>query len=698
MKNVGMTVALISVVMVTIFGMSRCERKVSVKEETILAHIKNIQDLQAIFPQTAQEVADKTDEYIERMKKGIQALIAVPDEERTFENTAFALDRLGIVTNMDVFAAACSVLKNVSPDEVIRNAARDALLKMVSFQVDWISANVELYNAFKAYALGNFTKEKLRDDQRYFVQETMKDFKRAGLELPLGELEKIKKIKKELANLSLSFSSNIAQDNRTIEVDRASLAGMDDDFINALKKTDDGNYILGVDYPTVLPIMSDCTIQDTRKRLSRAFNNRAYPVNKPVLEQIIAYRDELANILDFKSYAHLNLASQMMKSPERAKQVLQKLLVKLNKKADQEFKQFTAKLPASVTLTADGKMNSWDTSFVLNQYKKEHFAVDEKKIAEYFQLEHTLATMFELYEQFFGLRFQEVSSNGGFWHPEVKLVKVYTEKGDKLLAYLLLDLHPRDNKFSHAAHIGVVSALKDGWPSVSFVVANFPKSTATKPSLLKRAQVNTLFHEFGHAIHSILGRTHLASFAGTSVKQDFVEAPSQMLEEWLWDTKVLQIVSKHYQTGESLPLAMIEKITALKQFDRGSFWQRQTMLASLALAYFKPGAQKDLDAIWQELSSISPHVAHDPEGHFYTSWGHLTGYGAWYYGYIWSKVLAADIFDFINKKGLFRPEAGDRYVDIVLGAGGSKDPEDLMTEFLGRESNDTAFSKAMGLN
>jgi thimet oligopeptidase len=686
---------------ITLFGVSRCDKKTMIEEGKMLAHIRTIDDLKELFSVRAQDIPVLTQRYIDQAKEQIQAIIALPDEQRTFANTMLAFDRMGIISNIDLFGAVCGVLKEVSPNEVIRNATREAIMQLSNFSVDWISGNVALYKALKAYAQGNGKTEILRDDERYFLDETMKEFKRAGLDLPEEQLEKVKQLKKELIDLSLAFSSNIANEKRTLECTRADLAGMPDDFINALKRTEHGTFIVGTDYPTYFPIIENCVVETTRKRIFEAFWNRAYPANEKVLESIIAKRDELAHVLGFKSYAHLNLDNQMVKTPERAQQFIKDMLVKLNKKEQAEFDLLTKNLPASVTLTADGKFKPWDIMFVQNMYKKNNLSVDDEKVAEYFQLEPTLSAMFTLYENFFGVKFQEIESRG-FWHPEVKLVKVLDAQTGMLLAYLLLDLYPRDNKFNHAAHFGVLPGFIDDnqdWPAVSFVVANFSKSTATKPSLLKAKEVSTLFHEFGHAMHHILAKTRLASFAGTATRHDFVEAPSQMLEEWLWDAQVLKQISKHYKTGESLSDEFINKIIALQQFDRGYFWQRQSFLSSIALAYFSDGANKDLSATWCDVyAKIMHHVVFDPAIHQYASFGHLEGYGARYYGYMWADVLALDIFDHIKEQGLLRPGAGKDYVEFVLSKGGSREPEDMMKEFLGRAPNNKAFLKHMGLN
>jgi len=700
MKNTSMVVAASSIILLILFGITRCDRKPLVKEKKMLAHIHTIDDVKNLFPKTAQEIAILTERYIKEAQKDLEAIIAIPADKRTFKNTAWALDRATAFANVHMFGSAVSVLKEVSPDAAIREAASKALAIISAFEVDWVSSNIALYKGFKAYAQGNAKEEQLDDEQRYFITETMEDFKRAGLDLPVEKLEQVKKIKKELIDLGLAFSTNIANDKSSIQVGRDGLKGLEDDFIDNLKRADDGSYVLGVDYPTYINVMANCSVSDTRKRLRNIFNNRAYPVNEQILKDIIAKRDELARLLGYKSFAHLNLDSEMIKTPEHAHTFLQNLLVKLNKKEQQEFDRLIADLPKSVSLTANGKMQPWDIGFTFNEYKKKHFAVDENKVAEYFQLEPSIDGMFAIYQQFFGLRFEKVDA-GGFWHKEVKAIKVYAEKSNDLLAYLLLDLHPRQNKFSHAACFDIVPAVdndKKIWPVVTFVVANFPKSTKTKPSLLRRSQVSTLFHEFGHAMHNILGRTQLASFSGTATKMDFVELPSQMLEEWLWDPQILKNLSKHYKTGEHLPDQLISNIIALKNFNIGSHLQRQIFFSSLALEYYKGGQQNDLAGIYYKLNTdIQRHIAPDDQTHMYASFDHLLEYGARYYGYLWSRVLSVDVFEQIKQRGLLNQEVGSRYVATILGKGGSKDPNELLKDFLGREANDEAFIKSLGL-
>lgn len=670
-------------------------------QQMLSEKIISLEDVKNLFPQTPQEIENDTQKYIKQAQRAVDALIAISDGKRTFANTAKVLDDLGSRNDLTVHYSAVAVTEYLHPDKAMRDAAHTAQEIIQVFFVEQLSNNKKLYEAFRAYAQGNAKTEQINAEQRYFVDETMKDFKRAGLDLPEQELENVRTIKKKLQKLSMEYGRTIAQDNRTIQVSRDELKGLDDEYIETLKKSEDGNYILGVDYPTVTQVMENCTDASTRKKLYEAFHSRGYPANEQLLKDIIAARDELAKTLGYESFAALNLEDQMIKSPERAESFLAGVREKAEKKDNQELDLLIKELPESVELTADGKIKAWDGAFLRNQYKKKHLNVDEQKIAEYFSMDYAIKQLLDIYSQFMSVVFKEVPI-AGLWHEDVRAIEVYSKDGSQLYGYLLLDLHPRPNKYSHACHAGVVPALQlaDGsrLPDVSVVIANFTKPTKDKPALLKRNEVNTFFHEFGHAVHALLGATQLGSFAGTSVKRDFVEMPSQMLEEWLWDKDILKKISKHYKTGEPLPDEMIDNISALKRFDSGGFVTRQAMLAQYALDLFKAGASKNPDVILRELlSKLQPRIEFGSSYRLFANFGHLTGYAAKYYGYLWSKVFALDLFETIAKEGLLNPEIGNRYVTEILSKGGSIDPNQLLKNFLGREPRQDAFIRDLGL-
>lgn len=673
----------------------------SVSKQMDFSMITSKHDVSSLFSVTAHELTARVDAALLKVKKQVDAIIAVPADKHSYGTIAQELDAASSLSDAIIMANICSALENVTTDDALRQAAHDAMTKIQDFFVDAVENNKALYTIFKAYADTVAPAEQLTDEQRYYLQETMTQWQRQGLDLPADKLAQCSALKKEIAKLSQDFEANIAKDNRTITVPSTDLTGVDPDFAAQLKRDDAGNYILGVDYPTMDTILNTCSVESTRKALYLAFNNRAHPVNQALLERLIAARHELAQLLSMVDYNQLALADEMVETPERAYDFLHKLVSASLPKQQKEFKSLMSNLPDDVTLTTARQFKPWDLAYVKNSYKKKHLELDEELIAQYFPMKSTIDGLLYVYEQFFNLKFEQIELPG-LWYKNLTTLAVNDSTNKELLGYLILDLHPRANKYSHACHITVVPSVTrpngSKMPSVSVVLANFPEESASKPSLLKRNDVNTFFHEFGHALHAILGRTQVAGFAGTSVKRDFVELPSQMLEEWLWDTAILKMVSKHYGNGASLPDELITKIQESKAFDSGYFVQRQAFLALASLAFFDKGATKDIQAVWQGLAaSVVPGVAYEPSAHMYLSFGHLTGYGPRYYGYLWSKVFALDIFAAIKKEGLLNPVAGKRYVDTVIGRGGSKNPNELLFAYLGRKPNQDAFLADQGL-
>lgn len=665
--------------------------------------IVSVDDVYRFFPKTVNEIKTYAEYAQKRAQKDLDILIAFDKQQRTFDNTAGALDKIGgdFAHTRDVI----SVLEMVSPDADIRKTAHEQIIAMNVFAVDAFS-NKKLYNAFKDYVESNAQQENLNAEQRYFLQETMRDFVRDGLDLSDEKLEEVKNLKKELSALALNFETNINTDKSTVSVSKDELHGCDEHFINNLRRDDSGMYVLGCDYPTYAEVMEHCTVESTRKKLYFAYNNRAYPQNKTLLEKMIAQRDVLAKKLSFASYAALDIDGKMAQNPERVEQFITDLGAKAHKKSQQELAAFAQDLPDGVSCDESGKYNLWDLSYIKAYYKKKHFNIDEREIAEYFPVQKAIAGVFDIYQQFLNLDFK-LTKPAWAWHDDVQLIEVHDKDSNRLRGYIFLDLYPRDDKYSHACHCGLVQTtqrqLPDGTidfnPSVALVIANFPQATVDRPALLKHRDVETFFHEFGHAMHFLLGSTELVSFSGTNVKWDFVEMPSQIFEEWMFDKQLLKNMGSHYITGKPLSDEFIAKLIDLKKFDSGMFVERQCWLSMISLAYYKEGGQKDTDAIAQDFAKkMMPHIRFEHDTHMQASFGHLTGYGAKYYCYMWSKVFALDLFYVIKKQGLLDAKAGKVFVDKILSKGGSVDPNTLLKDFLGRAPSQDAFFKDLGIS
>ncbi len=666
---------------------------------------KDVDDVVNIFPKSSADVEKRVELAKDMVTKDLDGILKIKSEERTFENTPLALDKLE--ARFSVATNGIESLEMISPNDETRNACHDAAIKLREFAVDEFM-NRDIYKAVKEYIDGeNIKKANLNSEEQYFLEKSMRDFKRQGFNLPEKDFEEVKAIQRDISKLGLEFDKNVNTDKSFIVVEEKDLKGLEKDFIENLKKDDDGKYILTCDYPIYFEVMQHCSVADTRKNLNHIFTNRAYPQNIDLLNSIIKKRDQLAKKLGFQSFTHLNLDSQMVKTPQRAQEFLSGLLKKTMIKTDKEFAELIKELPESVELDEDGKMNPWDMSYVKACYKKKHFKVDEREIAKYFPVQNTLEKIFEIYQKFLNLEFKFVDNVKDLWHEDVKVVEVFDKINNELRGTLFLDLYPRDNKYGHACMMDIVETTRrknkeageyKSTPAVIVVVGNFPKATKEKPALLKHSDVETFFHEFGHAMHGLLGRTEMNSFSGTNVKRDFVEMPSQMFEEWLWDKNILKDVSKHYQTGEKLPDDLIDKKIALKKFDSGFFVTRQAWLSFIALDCFLQGEQKDTNEIIKNLhEKYITNIRFNPESHFQSSFSHLIGYGAKYYGYMWSRVFALDMFDKVKKHGLLNYEMGEELINKVLGKGGSVDPDILLIDFLGREPNQDAFLKEYGI-
>jgi len=644
-----------------------------------------------LFPSDVERLRERTTSLIDWARQEIDRLSRMPEEEWSFASVMQPLDRVSGA--LGAWGASLETLQMASPDEQVRDAAHQHIQELENFSIEHIAYNVSLYQVLTSCGERVLEEEDIADHQRRYIRDTLDAYAKRGLHLPHEQRQQAMEISKQLVDVTLRFERNIQQDKSSITATREQLAGVDQEFIQSLERVDEDTYQLTMDYPTYFRVMENVQVADTRYRMWKAFNNRAYPENREVLREIIALRDRFARLVGYSDYAHLDIDEQQMaNSPERVRSFLDEMIDRTAPAFRQEFQAFKKNLPASVTLDAQGRLQPWDVAFVKNAYKKAQYDIDETELAAYFPLEHTLDKLLRIYETFFDITFTTVSAEG-LWHEDVRCVQVHYQ--GELLGHIVMDLFPRKSKYSHAAQIDVMPRFEtqEGTqPGVAFLIANFPKPQDDKPALLKRDDVLTFFHEFGHVLHTLFGATQLVTQSGTNVPTDFVELPSQMLEEWLYDTEILRQVSSHYQTGKPLPATTIEQIQKLNTYDAGHFVQRQAAISRVSLYAFGPGEEKDPDTILdQALSHLYHEIAPSQDNHFYAAFGHLTGYAAQYYSYLWSKVYAIDLFTHIRQHGLLNPAIGKQYAQTVLMPGGSADPMQLLKNFLGREPQRDAF-------
>jgi thimet oligopeptidase len=661
--------------------------------QTRPALITTPQDLISLFPTSVEEITKRSQSAQNKLQNAIANIVGIAPQKRTFANTAYALDEA--LNNFRQESAAIGILERVSPDKDIRHAAQKTVIDLNAISLKLVEYNAELYHAFKCYKETNSKFEKLTAEQSTFLIRFEEDWLRNGIALPQTTQAKLTELQNKITQLESEFVQNISSGLQTIFVTREELVGCPENFIRSLEQNSNGLYIVKADPLSSSVIAETCVVESTRKTIYGALLSRAYPENVPVLSELISKRHEMAQLHGYTTYAEYDCANQMAQSVQEVRTFLEDLEKKIANKYEQEFMEITEDLPAHITLSSTGKINPWDMGFIAAHYKKKRFSVDEGLIAEYFPVDHTLDKLIEIYEQFMNIRITQLSIEG-FWHSEVKVLQVHDHL-NKLRGYILLDLHPRPNKYSQAASFPIVpSILRNGnpTPSVNVVVANFPKPTANKPALLKHENVKTFFHEFGHALHSIFGSTELAYFSGTRVKRDFVELPSKMLEEWIWDKQILKTISCHYKTHEPLPDEIIDNKIKLRKQSGAFFLTRQLYLARLSLEIF--GNTKNINALDRCLyEQYCFKTESHPDSHVSFCFDHLAGYGSKYYGYLWATVFAKDVFSEIKQHGLLNPEIGQKYVNTILAKGGSEEPHDLLVKFLGREPNSQAFFEAL---
>jgi thimet oligopeptidase len=586
---------------------------------------------------------------------------------------------------------------SVSTNADVRKASQDCDSQSSQASIEVFSRR-DLFNVMKAAQSGLKT-AKLDEAEQRLITETMRGFKLSGLELSDEKLEKFKKLKKEMADLSTQFHGNLNNNVDVAEMTEAEMAGLSDNVKARFKKLPNGNYQVPAKTTFYVDFIENASNADARKKMLQVYDNREAKVNTELLQKTIRLRREAAKLIGFKDWADYKTYDKMAKNGNTAWEFLQNLKGRLKKAYQKDYQQilaFKKELDPKAT-----KVDPWDGAYLSNQLRKKKYAVDNEVLREYFPSEHVIGKMFELYSQLLGVRYVPVE-NANVWHPSVRLYEVRDEKTGDLLAYFFMDLYPREGKYGHAAAFTLRSGREAGGkylPPISALVTNLTPANGDRPSLLSHEEVETLFHEFGHVMHSSLTRVKFASLSGTSVAWDFVEAPSQMLENWPWQPEILKAISAHYKDPtQKMPDDLIQKLVSSRKFNQSWIYTRQLSLGIYDMTLHR--SLKDLDVtetyknVYRELTGMEPLA----DTHFPATFGHLMGgYDAGYYGYMWSNVFAFDMFTKFEDGHLRSPEVGMRYRKAILEQGNLRDADVLLKEFLGRKANTDAFFRYLGL-
>ncbi len=648
----------------------------------------------------AQEVPPSVKASVARAEKEIAAIIKVPKAKRTVANTSLALD--DAITRLESDTSIAIFLQNVSPDAKVRDQARAAEEYVNNFEID-LGKREDLFRAFQELVA---LKPKVSGEDKRFIDFTMRDFRRAGMALPKAKRNRVAAIEKELEKLSIEFERNIAEDQTKLPLGINELKGVPEDLLKRQPKVGD-IYLMGFDGPTYGAVMDYCEVDATRQKMQWLYRRRGGQRNVDLLEKLLPLRWELATTLGYKNLVDYVLEPRMAKNAESVRKFYEGLRPIVRKKADQDWSEFEAAKRERVG-DPNAVFNPWDYSFMKNYLMRTKYAVDSRKVAEYFPMDQVVQGLFAITEKLYGVKMTDVTAKATqlglpTWHEEVKLYEFKDQKTGQLIGYMFTDLFPRDNKYSHAACWGLKRdrVYSDGKkdPAVCALVCNFSRPTAGKPSLLPHDEVETFFHEFGHGLHNLFGKAKYGRFSGTSVARDFVEAPSQMMENWVWSPEVLRTFAKHYQTGEVIPDALIQGMTAARTLGSGIETEGQEYLGNMDQAFhLAPGGKVDTTTVAKEVYDKWTHYKALPGTFYQASFGHLTGYEGAYYGYLWSLVYAQDMFQRFEEHGVLNPESGMYYRSKVLSRGGTMDEMDMLRDYLGREPKFDAFYKHLGLN
>ena len=642
---------------------------------------------------------------IEDARAEINAIVENP-EAPTFENTLEALDFSG--QQLDRISSIFFNLNSAETNEEIQKIAQEVSPLLSEFSND-ITLNQPLFERIKT-VYGQRENLSLTPEQQTLLEKRYKSFSRNGANLNEADKKRLREIDAELSKLKLKFGENVLAETNKYEMllsNEEDLKGLPEGSKEAAaqlaQSKDKEGWLITLDYPSYIPFMKYAENRALRKELSLAFGSKGFHNdaldNQENVLQIVALRHERANLLGYATHAHFVLEERMAETPEKVLEFLNELLEKAKPAAEREFAELEA---FAKELDGIAHLEKWDSAYYSEKLKQKLFNLDDEKLKPYFKLENVISGVFQVAEKLFGLTFKEVF-NVDKYHDEVKTYEVYEDSGN-FVSLFYADFHPRPGKRGGAWMTSYKPQYtlngKNSRPHVSNV-CNFTKPTTSKPSLLTFNEVTTLFHEFGHALHGMLANTVYPGLSGTSVYWDFVELPSQVMENWCYEKEALELFAFHYETGELIPMELVEKIKESATFQEGMATIRQLSFGFLDMAWHGSDPSniknvKDYETKAFESTALFPDTA---ETCMSTSFSHIFqgGYSSGYYSYKWAEVLDADAFAYFKEKGIFNKEIADRFKEHVLSKGGTENPMELYKRFRGSEPKIDALLERAGL-
>jgi thimet oligopeptidase len=581
-------------------------------------------------------------------------------------------------------AARSSVCRNAHPDEKMRDAA-DQCEQEVDALATELSLDRGIYDTLAAIDV-----EGLDAATKYYVHKTLRDLRRAGVDKDEATRERIKQLREELLKIGQEFGKNIKDDVRTLQLAPAELDGLPEDYRQAHAPGSDGKVTITTDNTDYIPFVTYATSGSAREALWRLYRLRGHPKNLDVLTRMLDKRHELATILGYPSWATYATEDKMIGSAQAAAEFIARISTAAEARAERDYEQLLARKrkddPAATAVAA------WDAAFYQERVMAEQYGFDSQAMRAYFEYARVKQGVLDITARMFGIRYRRVE-DAPRWQAEVESYDVVEAEGEALLGRIYLDMHPREGKYKHYAQFTLANGVAQRQLPEGVLMCNFPRPTAAEPGLMEHGSVRTFFHEFGHLLHHVLGgHTKWAGQSGVATEWDFVEAPSQMLEEWIWDLETLQTFARHYKTGEPLPAELLARAKAADEYGKGLWVRQQMFYAATSLEFHaRDPAGLDTTRLMAELQNRYTPFKYVEGTYFHESFGHLDGYSAIYYTYMWSLVIAKDLFSVFKHEGLLEPSVATRYRRAVLEPGGSKPAKELVRDFLGREYDFTAY-------
>lgn len=658
---------------------SGCAGKTTEPEVPQMTHAFSIEpmNLPVIFnsAEDAQNTCDKNLANVDRLRGEIKAVSG----KHTRENTLEPLNEIDI--SFDRIMGISELMANTHPEEAVRTAAEKCTERAAAVLTE-IQMDPVLYAA-----VNDVDTSKLDAPSKRYVEKTLQSYKLSGVDKDEATRAKLAEIDKAMVKAGQDFDRNIRDDKKTLLVTPEELDGLSEDFIKQHTPDADGKLSITTDYTDLFPVLKYAKNEKVRADLTKLSSSRAYPANDEVFKNLLQLRHEYATLLGFPNWAAYNAYDKMAKNTETIEGFIKDIATITRPRSDQEVAELM-ELKKREHADADG-FYPWDRFYYTEMLKREKYDFDAQAVKQYFPYERVKRGILNVASQLYGVTF--VQSDRDVWAPTVEAYDVY--EGDNLIARFYLDMHPREGKYGHAASFGMYSGIEGLQLPAATLVCNFPEPTPSNPALMEHSDVETFFHEFGHLLHNLFAsRHHWARQSGISCEWDFVEAPSQLFEDWAWDYDVLKMFAVN-DKGEVIPKELVEKMKKSEDVGKGMFNMRQISFAALSYIYHSmdPSNIDLLKTMNDVYAKYSPFKAFDGDQSF-ASFGHLNGYSSMYYTYMWSLAIAKDLA-IPFKKGLLNLETAHKYRDTILNVGGALDAKDMVHNFLGRDYNLDAFKQ-----